>query len=146
MRKLIILAMLAAVTAGQASAQTASPAAPVATAPSAAATLAADRNFVIFFPEWSAAIDDAAQRVIAAAAKVAAINPTDPVTVTGFADPTGSARSNALVSALRAEQVYSALVDAGVAGERIQRVALGGTDFVFTPQESRRVTIAVGAK
>ncbi len=109
-------------------------------------TLAADRNFVVFFEEWSASFTPAAVAVIATAAKLAAANPGEPVIVTGTADPIGSARANALISALRAELVAEALIKAGVAPTRIQQLALGSTEYAFSSLESRRVTIAVGAK
>lgn len=120
---------------------------PVPTATAAPASVpASERNFVVFFKEWSAAFDEPALAVIAAAAKMAKVNPDDSVVVTGYADLVGSARANALISALRAEQVFDALVEAGIKPERIQRVAEGSTTFVFAAQESRRVTISVGVK
>lgn len=140
MRRLMFAACLVGCTASGAMAQTAAP------ATASVVDLASDRNFVVFFPEWSAAIDDAAHRVVMASVKTAMANPRDPIVVTGYADPTGSARANALISALRTEQVFNALIDAGIPESRIQRVALGGTSFVINPLESRRVTIAVGSK
>ena len=107
---------------------------------------AAERNFVVFFQEWSAAFDQPAQAVIAAAAKTAAVSQTDPVVVTGYADSIGSGRANELVSALRAQLVVDALVDAGVPAVRIQQKAVGGVGFSLSPQESRRVTVSIGEK
>lgn len=117
-----------------------------APAANATASLASDRNFVVFFPQWSAAFDSSAEAVIAAAAATAKAHPNDPVLVIGHADPTGTARANALISALRAELVADALIDAGVPAARIEKHAEGETQYVFSAQESRRVTISVGAK
>ncbi len=106
----------------------------------------AGRAFVVFFQEWSAAFDAPALKVIADVAAIAKANPTQPVLVTGFADPTGTARANALLSALRAEMVTDALVDSGVSVDRIHQDAVGPTGYALNTQESRRVTIAVGGK
>ena len=107
---------------------------------------AAERNFVVFFQEWSAAFDKPAAAVIADAAKVAAASQSAPIVVTGYADPIGSGRSNELVSALRAQLVVDALVEAGIPAVRIQQKAVGGIGFVLSPQESRRVTVSIGEK
>lgn len=106
----------------------------------------AERQYVVFFSEWSAALDEAASRVVRAAVLAAAASPAATIVVTGTADPVGSARANTLISALRAEQVFDALVAAGVTPGRIERRALGGTDYVMSAQEARRVTIAIGPK
>ena len=47
------------------------------------------RKFVVFFQEWSVAIDDAAVTVITEAAHLALEHPRVAVQVTGFADPEG---------------------------------------------------------
>jgi outer membrane protein OmpA-like peptidoglycan-associated protein len=107
---------------------------------------AADRNFVVFFQEWSAAFDKPAAAVIADAAKTAAASQTAPIVVTGYADAIGSGRANELVSELRAQLVVDALVDAGVPAVRIQQKAVGGVGFSLSPQESRRVTVSIGEK
>ena len=114
--------------------------------PTYAQAQAPDRNFVVFFESWSGAVDATAQSVIVAAAKAANAEPSDKVILTGTADPTGSARANALVSALRTQQVADALVAAGVSAARIDQNALGGTEYVFSSIEARRVTIAIGGK
>ncbi len=106
----------------------------------------AGRDFVVFFQEWSGAMDGAAQKVVADVAAIAKADGASPVIVTGYADPTGSARANALVSALRAQMVADALVEAGVKLERIEQRAEGGIDFAMNAQESRRVTIGIGTK
>ncbi len=106
----------------------------------------AGRAFVVFFQEWSAALDAPALKVVADVAAIAKANPTQPVLVTGFADLTGSARANALISALRAEMVTDALTDSGISADRIRQDAVGPTGYALNSQESRRVTITVGGK
>jgi outer membrane protein OmpA-like peptidoglycan-associated protein len=114
--------------------------------PAFAQTPTAQRNFVVFFQEWSAAFDQPALAVIADAAKTAAANQTEPVIVTGYADPKGSNRANELVSELRAQLVVDALVEAGIPAVRIQQKAVGGVGFSLSAQESRRVTVSIGEK
>ena len=48
------------------------------------------QKFVVFFQEWSAAIDDSAQAVISQAAEWVKSHPGNVAHVNGFADPTGS--------------------------------------------------------
>lgn len=105
-----------------------------------------DRNFVVFFGEWSAAFDASANAVIAAAAAGAKADPTDHIIIVGTADPVGSARSNALISALRAELVSEALIASGVDAARIEQHGAGEAAYQLSPQESRRVTISIGSK
>jgi outer membrane protein OmpA-like peptidoglycan-associated protein len=107
---------------------------------------APSRDFVVFFETWSGALDSRAQLVIQAAANAAKAAPSDPVIVTGTADPLGSARANSLVSALRAQQVADALVELGVPAARIDQKALGSTEYALAGIESRRVVIAIGTK
>ena len=103
----------------------------------------ADRKFVVFFQSWSGELDDSAVSVIADVATIAKANPTRKVIIHGFADPTGTARANSLVSALRAELVANQLVADGVSADRIVQDAMGATDFAMSSQESRRVTIGL---
>ncbi len=114
--------------------------------PAQAQDAAGDRNYVLFFQEWSAQFDSSARALIEAVAKNAKAHPDAAITVTGYADPLGSARANSLVSALRAELVVDALVDSGIDAKRITQSAKGGTDYVMSAIESRRVTITVDVK
>ena len=130
MRRLSILAVLLLV-AGCADLVTPAPSGP---------------RFVVFFQEWSAAIDDPAGKAIAGAADWAKQHPGVPLIVTGYADPTGSVAANASLTRLRAQVVSDALVQDGVAESRIRRHAAGSVAFAGTSQESRRVVIAAGAE
>ncbi len=111
-----------------------------------AAVQAPSRSFVVFFETWSGALDSQAQSIIQAAATAAKAAPSDAIVVTGTSDPTGTARANSLVSALRAQQVADALTDMGVSAGRISQVAYGSAEYALAGIESRRVVIAIGAK
>ncbi len=99
---------------------------------------------IVFFKEWSAAIDPAAVGAIGTAAQWAKDHPNDPVKVAGYADPTGSAQANDYLSRTRAQVVADQLVADGVDQGRISIAAHGSVDFTSTSQESRRVEIAIG--
>ncbi len=103
-----------------------------------------NRRFIVYFEKWSAAIDAPAQQVVLGVAKLAEAQPKTPVTVTGYADVTGSGEANVLLSKLRARVVADMLEANGVAPERVHLVAEGSTEFVMSSLESRRVTIQIG--
>ena len=104
----------------------------------------AGQHFAVFFQEWSAQLDTPAVAVIQSAADQAKANPSLPVTVIGFADPTGSPQANLDLSRLRTQLVFDQLVKDGVSPGRVRRDARGPTDFAQTAQESRRVEVRVG--
>lgn len=99
-------------------------------------------NFVVFFQEWSAGFDDAAQHVIADAADWAKTHPRSRVQVTGFADTTGSRKANQLLTELRAQVVLDQLAADGVDPKRMTPLGKGSVKPVFSTQESRRVQIS----
>ena len=109
----------------------------------ACTTPQSSQRFVVFFQEWSAALDDNAQAAINAAAQWANAHPAEPVIVTGFADPEGSRKANIDLSRTRAQVVVDQLTRDGVVPGRIRLTAQGPTDFSQTSQESRRVVIAI---
>lgn len=106
----------------------------------------ANRNFLLFFNEWSAEIDPAAQDVVAAASAYARENPAMRVDVVGFASNTGSPQANLYLSLLRAQLVSDRLAAAGVAPDRISRVGEGSVTPVGTAEEARRVEIVVRSR
>ena len=106
----------------------------------------AQRKFVVFFQEWSAAFDDSAREVVSQAADLAKQQPSAMVRVSGFADPTGSRAANVLMSELRSQRVADLLQEDGVAPARIRQRAHGSVQFAGTSQESRRVEITIGGK
>lgn len=116
----------------------------IATVPSAHAADANSRNYVVFFKEWSAAIDKPAASVISAAAKAAKANSALKVHVTAYADTTGSAQANHYLTQTRAQVVTDALTADGVPANRIEQSSEGSVPAVDTKQESRRVTITLG--
>ena len=99
------------------------------------------RKFVVYFQEWSAAIDPAAQEVID---QVATLGKSErgTIRVVGFADPTGSKAANILLSELRAQRVVDQLADAGVAPARLVLRGKGPVQFAISALESRRVEIS----
>jgi outer membrane protein OmpA-like peptidoglycan-associated protein len=106
----------------------------------------APRRFVVFFSEWSAALDDSAVAVITDAAKLAKSHRGSLISITGFADTTGSKAANTLLSELRAQRVADLLEGDGVAAPRIHPIGRGSVRFALTSQESRRVEIAIGGR
>ncbi len=139
-----LLALAACAT--DAPAPAAAPAAPppppaAAVAPSAPAT-GPGRAFPVFFESWSANLDDPARQGLVEAARLARDNPRVPLLVTGFASPAGSGEANRLLSQLRARIVADALIENGVAANRI-RIAYRGATPGFEALESRRVEVRV---
>src|SRR5579871_2380494 len=94
------------------------------------------QKFVVFFQEWSAAIDDSAQAVITRAAEWVKTHPDNIAHVSGFADPTGSKEANILMSELRAQVVVDQLKSDGVNASRLQQDGHGSVQFALTSQES----------
>lgn len=101
-------------------------------------------TYVVFFSEWSAAIDTPSLGTIANAGKAAKAKPQATVTVIGYADPAGSPQANSYMSQTRAQVVTDQLVRDGVAPSRILHAGRGPTDFSASAQESRRVQIDIG--
>jgi outer membrane protein OmpA-like peptidoglycan-associated protein len=109
-------------------------------------TCAADppvQKFVVFFQDWSAALDTNAQTVIGNAASWVKSHPGNVAHVNGFADPTGSKAANALLSELRAQVVVDQLQSDGINPGQIQQTGHGSVQFALTSQESRRVEISI---
>lgn len=113
----------------------------------AGSAVAADpppQKFVVFFQEWSAAIDEPAQSVIGQAAEWVKSHPGNVARVTGFASTVGSKPANILLADLRAQVVVDQLLSDGVESKRVQQRGRGPVPFALTPQESRRVEISFG--
>jgi len=101
------------------------------------------QKFVVFFQEWSAAIDDSAQSVISQAAEWVKSHPGNVAHVNGFADLTGSKQANILLSDLRAQVVVDQLATDGVDPKRVLQRGHGSVKFALSSQESRRVEISI---
>jgi outer membrane protein OmpA-like peptidoglycan-associated protein len=104
----------------------------------------ASQPLVVYYQQWSAALDDSAQAIVKSAATWANSHPTTPVAVIGYADPEGSPQSNRDLSHTRAQRVADALIADGVPAQRITVTAHGSVGFAMDAQESRRVTISLG--
>jgi outer membrane protein OmpA-like peptidoglycan-associated protein len=113
---------------------------------SARAADAPVQRFVVFFQEWSAALDESAQSVITQAAAWAKSHPGNVAHVNGFADPTGSKQANVLMSDLRAQVVADQLQGDGVDPKLIRQRGHGSVQFALSSQESRRVEISIGRR
>ena len=110
---------------------------------SACAMFGASRpSYLVYFPERSAQLDAAANKVIVLAAKRAAENPSAQVDVVGYTDSAGSPRADVLLSQQRAQKVADALVAHGVAASRLVRTGAGQTNE-NPGLASRRVEIAI---
>ena len=115
-----------------------------AVAACAAPAPSAPQRFIVFFQEWSAALDPPAVAVVRGAEQWAQDHPDAVVKVIGYADPKGSLAANDYMSLTRAQVVSDRLVADGLDRARIVLGAHGATDFTLTSQESRRVEIAIG--
>jgi outer membrane protein OmpA-like peptidoglycan-associated protein len=104
------------------------------------------QKFVVFFQEWSAAMDDPALSVIAQAADWVKSHPGNVAHVHGFASPVGSRQANVLLADLRAQVVADQLQADGIDPKRIAQRGRGPVEFALTPQESRRVEISIGRR
>ena len=97
-------------------------------------------SYIVFFPEWSGAIDHAALETIGHAAE-AAKAPGARVTVVGHADNKGTQMANDDLSQLRAQLVMDALVADGVPAAQIS--AGKGGQLATAGLIDRRVEITV---
>ena len=104
------------------------------------------QKFVVFFQEWSAAIDDPALAVISQAADWVKSHPGNVAHVNGFASPVGSRQANVLLADLRAQVVTDQLQSDGVDPKRVQQRGRGPVAFALTAQESRRVEISISRR
>ena len=113
---------------------------------SAPSAMAADQKRVVYFPAWSAEMDDAARAVIGEAAAEAREHDRATVTVAGFASTVGSPRANQLLSELRAQVVADELMQKGIRAGRLRLNSRGPSHFVSTPLESRRVEVTIAGR
>ena len=96
----------------------------------------------IFFKIGKAVISPEGMVNVKLMAKTMKNNPTTKYKVAGFADKaTGSVSGNQTLSEKRAQAVYDALVAEGVSADRLEKVAMGGTDPMFEKAYLNRVVI-----
>ena len=106
-------------------------------APTTLPPLATD---IVYFAAGSTSISTAGAVVIDAAAAKIKANPGILVKLTGVADSSGSAATNAQVSQRRAQTVQDALKAKGADAKF--EITAAGTDATVTPDKARRVEIA----
>ena len=96
----------------------------------------------IFFKIGKAVISPEGMVNVKLMAKVMKENPSTKYKVAGFADKgTGSAKTNQTLSEKRAQAVYDALIAEGISADRLEKVAMGGTDPMFEKAYLNRVVI-----
>ena len=98
-------------------------------------------SYVVFFTAFSSQLSDEALDVVREAAQIARAQGDTQVIVEGYVDQAGGPAANASLSLSRAQRVADALVQAGVARDRIRlepRGAAGDPGVV-----SRRVEIDI---
>ena len=96
----------------------------------------------IFFKLGKAVISPEGMVNVKLMAKTMKNNPTTKYKVAGFADKgTGSVAANQTLSEKRAQAVYDALVAEGISADRLEKVAMGGTDPMFESGYLNRVVI-----
>jgi outer membrane protein OmpA-like peptidoglycan-associated protein len=100
-------------------------------------------KFVVYFQEWSAAIDDPALVVIRQAAERIKSHPGEIAYVNGFASTIGSRQANLLLADLRAQVVVDQLLTDGIDRNRVRQRGHGPVPFILIPEESRRVEISI---
>jgi photosynthetic reaction center cytochrome c subunit len=115
-------------------------AATAAAAPTPSPVAAVTRLGSVFFAKGKDAIDAEGAKAVAAAAAAAQADPVLKLSLSGFADKSGSANANLELAKRRAQQVREALRTAGVDASRIQ---LQKPEFVIGDDaaQSRRVDI-----
>jgi len=103
------------------------------------------QTFSVYFEPYSSDLDQQAQATIRSAASFARSHPLQMVSVAGFSAPPDPKRDVDGLSAKRADVVKQALVDDGLAEQRVMTVANGITDPKSLPTLAvRRVDISIG--
>ncbi len=96
----------------------------------------------IFFKVGKAVISPEGMVNVKLMAKTMKNNPTTKYKVAGFADKaTGTVAANQALSEKRAQAVYDVLIAEGISADRLEKVAMGGTDPMFERGHLNRVVI-----
>ena len=96
----------------------------------------------IFFKIGKSVISEEGMVNVKLMAKTMKKNPTTKYKVAGFADKgTGTVEINQRLSEARAQAVYDALIAEGISADRLEKVAMGGTDPMFEKGYLNRVVI-----
>ena len=109
------------------------------------AWLTGSQKYSVYFPPYSAQLDQQALETVQAAADFAHTHPLRPVAIDGFAAPPDPRKAFEDLSAQRAEAVRQALLNYGVGPQRITASANGTVNPKPLPALAvRRVDISVG--
>ena len=107
-------------------------------------------TFTVDFTPGESQLTQQDNNVLDAVAKYTTRNPTSSIQVTGYADISGSAANNIVISAARAVAIRNALVKRGIPPQRISVSFLGSNDLLVQAMgglqdeaPSRRVEIVV---
>ena len=96
----------------------------------------------IFFKIGKAEISEEGMVNVKLMAETMKKNPTTKYKVAGFADKaTGTVDINQRLSEARAQAVYDALIAEGISADRLEKIAMGGTDPMFEKGYLNRVVI-----
>ena len=96
----------------------------------------------IFFKIGKSIISPEGMVNIKLMAKTMKDNPTTKYKIAGFADKgTGTVEINQRLSEARAQAVYDALIAEGISADRLEKIAMGGTDPMFEKGYLNRVVI-----
>ena len=98
-------------------------------------------TLVVFFPDWSGALDSAAKDVIEHAARRAKRIPNVHIEVNGYADDTGSNDANVALTKLRAQRVADQLEEDGIAASAITMKAEGAQRVKGVASRRAEITI-----
>jgi len=96
---------------------------------------------IVFFPDWSAALDPSALSIIKDAAAKITASTAAKITVSGYADVNGSHAANHYLTQLRAQRVIDLLIADGVPKSRLRMQANGKQQSPGVA--SRRVEIII---
>jgi outer membrane protein OmpA-like peptidoglycan-associated protein len=99
--------------------------------------------FLIFFKPWSADLGANNEKIIQTAVAKAKSLPQSHVTVLGYADMEGSAKTNLDLAKKRVDTVRQALVRDGYPRDQISVLPFGSVKPIGDSQESRRVEITI---
>ena len=96
----------------------------------------------IFFKIGKSIISEEGMVNVKLMAKTMKKNPSTKYKVAGFADKgTGTVEINQRLSEARAQAVYDALIAEGISADRLEKIAMGGTDPMFEKGYLNRVVI-----
>ena len=96
----------------------------------------------IFFKIGKSVISEEGMVNVKLMAETMKKNPTTKYKVAGFADKaTGTVDINQRLSEARAQAVYDALIAEGISADRLEKIAMGGTDPMFEKGYLNRVVI-----